>query len=383
MMRRPLWINAGELSGDMQAAALVRELRRLRPELKIMGMGGPHLAAAGQRNLFTVEALSVMGIAEVLTAVPRALRLLMHIKRALRRLRPCAVLLVDAPEFNFRVARAASRMGIPVYYFIPPKVWAWRTGRVDFLRRHVRRLFCILPFEPAFYRGHGLQVDYVGNPLVEMVDWPGLQDMAPTPGRIGFMPGSRRREVEALLPVFGQAAGQLMARHGERISFHCLRAPNMPEAVLRALWPSHVPLHFASPENRYAAMRSCQCIVAASGTATLETGLAGVPTVVTYKVSPFSAFVGRKLIRVPWVSLTNLIMEREVFPELLQEAATGDRIAACVDEWLDSPDSSAPAGDRRASVLADLEELRRRCGPPGSAARAAHALLSVLEEETP
>lgn len=381
MRRQLLWINAGELSGDMQAGALLRELRRLRPELRAVGMGGPHLAAAGQRNLFTVDALSVMGIAEVFTALPRAFRLLAGIKAALRRLRPSAVLLVDAPEFNFRVAAAASALGIPVYYFIPPKVWAWRTGRVAFLKRHVRRLFCILPFEPAFYRAHGIDVDYVGNPLVDMVDWPALQQITPEPGRIGLMPGSRRKEVEALLPAFGQAAERLLARHGN-VSFHCLRAPNMPEATLRALWPAHVPVTFDAPDNRYAAMRSCQCILAASGTATLESGLAGVPTVVTYKVSRFSGWIGRRLIKVPWVSLTNLIMEREVFPELLQEAATGERMADQIDAWLDPPHERNGTGgsgaQRRAGVLDDLAELRRRCGAPGSAARAAEHLLAAL-----
>lgn len=377
MSRNILWINAGELSGDMQAGALLRELRRLRPELRAVGMGGPHLAAAGQRNIFTVDALSVMGIAEVFTALPRALRLLAGIRAALRRLRPSAVLLVDAPEFNFRVAAAASSLGIPVYYFIPPKVWAWRTGRVAFLRRHVRRLFCILPFEPAFYRAHGLDVDYVGNPLVDLVDWPRLQDITPEPGRIGLMPGSRRKEVEALLPAFGQAAERLLARHGGSVSFHCLRAPNMPEATLRALWPAHVPVTFDAPDDRYRTMRSCQCLLAASGTATLESGLAGVPTVVTYKVSRFSGWIGRRLIKVPWVSLTNLIMEREVFPELLQEAATGERMADRIDAWLDHGADGSGAR-RRAAVFDDLAELRRRCGAPGSAGRAAEHLLAAL-----
>lgn len=179
MSRQLLWINAGELSGDMQAGAPCGSCAASGRIWKAVGMGGPHLAAAGQHNLFTVDALSVMGIAEVFTALPRALRLLAGIRAALRRLRPRAVLLVDAPEFNFRVAAAASGLGIPVYYFIPPKVWAWRTGRVAFLRRHVRRLFCILPFEPAFYRAHGLDVEYVGNPLVDMVAWPRLKPSRP------------------------------------------------------------------------------------------------------------------------------------------------------------------------------------------------------------
>ena len=247
---KTIWINAGELSGDMQAAALLTALREREPELAAIGMGGPNLARAGQKNLFRVESLSVMGIMEVLTALPRALHMLSRIKKEMARLRPDAVVLVDAPEFNFRVAKIAHGLGIPVYYFIPPKIWAWRTGRVRFLQRYVKRLFCILPFEPAFYAKHGVQVDYIGNPLVDMVNWPELKKIEPIKGRIGLMPGSRRKEVEALLPEFGKAA-RILLQQGRDVTFHCLRAPNMPEEKLRALWPSDVPVAFDAPEDRY------------------------------------------------------------------------------------------------------------------------------------
>lgn len=365
-----LWINAGELSGDIQAAALLTSLRKAHPALEAVGMGGPNLARAGQRNILSVDALSVMGIAEVFTALPRAFRMLGIIRKELQRLRPDAVVLVDAPEFNFRVARIAFDLGIPVHYFIPPKIWAWRTGRVRFLRRYIRRMFCILPFEPAFYARHGIQVDYVGNPLVDMVNWPELETMKPYPDRIGLMPGSRRKEVERLLPEFGKAA-QTLLRQGRALSFHCLRAPNMPETFLRTLWPRDVPLTFADPDERYVAMRSCICILAASGTAVLETALTGTPTIVTYRVATFSGLVGRLLIQVPWVSLPNLVMERELFPELLQEEASGNKIAACLTSWLDMP-------GRLQAIRQDLDELRRRCGEPGSADRAARLLLNEL-----
>ena len=161
---KTIWINAGELSGDMQAAALLTALREREPELAAIGMGGPNLARAGQKNLFRVESLSVMGIMEVLTALPRALHMLSRIKKEMARLRPDAVVLVDAPEFNFRVAKIAHGLGIPVYYFIPPKIWAWRTGRVRFLQRYVKRLFCILPFEPAFYAHKGPYRADAGEP---------------------------------------------------------------------------------------------------------------------------------------------------------------------------------------------------------------------------
>lgn len=370
---RTIWINAGELSGDMQAAALLTALREQEPDLVAVGMGGPNLVRAGQRTLLRVEELSVMGIAEIFTVIPKALHMLRRIRKELEKLRPEAVILVDAPEFNFRVAKIAYSLGIPVYYFIPPKVWAWRTSRVRFLKKYVRRLFCILPFETAFYAQHDMAVTYAGNPLVDMVDWPSIAGLSPIPGRIGLMPGSRRKEVETLMPVFASTA-RLLLQQGRAVTFHCLRAPNMSEAQLRTLWPADIPIVFEVPENRYSTMRSCLCILAASGTATLETALAGVPTLVAYRVSPLSAQVGRWLIRVPWVSLPNLILEREVFPEFIQEKATGQDIAQNLSLWLDEP-------SRLDAIRVTLEEVRHRCGPPGSASRAAELVLAALAEK--
>ncbi len=370
---KTLWISAGEISGDLQAGALLSALRRTAPEggLRAIGMGGDELARAGQENLFRVEQLSVMGIAEVLGSLPRILRLLAAIRRELARVRPDAVLLVDAPEFNFRVAKAASRLGIPVYYFIPPKVWAWRTGRVAFLRRHVRRIFSILPFEVPFYEKHGLDVDYVGNPLVDLVDYPSIASMQPVPGRIGLMPGSRRKEVESLMPAFAEAAG-ILSRDFPGLEFHCIRARNFSEGELRALWRSRAPLIVEDGEDRYRFMRTCQFIAAASGTATLETGLAGVPTLVAYKVSPLSYWIGRRVIKVPWISLTNLILGREAFPEHIQEDADPAPLAKRMAAWLRHPETLD-------AMRRDTEELRALCGEGGSAARAAQALWRELE----
>lgn len=364
-----LWISAGEFSGDVQGGALLRELKKLAPNLRVAGMGGDNLAAAGQENVFRVEQLSVMGAAEVLGSLPRILGLLKKTRVELAARRPDAVLLIDAPDFNFRVAKMAARLGIPVYYFIPPKIWAWRTGRVKFLRRHVRKVLSILPFEVDFYRNHGMDVAYVGNPLVDLVDRASLEAIRPVPGRIGLMPGSRKKEAETLLPAFAGMADRLRDIPG--LSFHCVRAPHFSEAYLRGLWPSAVPLIMQEPENRYAFMRTCALMVAASGTATLETGLAGTPTVVAYKMNPFSHWLGRRVVRVPWISLTNLILGREAFPEHIQADADPGPLARRVRAWLTEP-------EHLARVARDLDELRAVCGPPGSAARAAEALWRAL-----
>ena len=369
-MSRTIWFSAGELSGDMQAAGLLRALRVLEPGIQAAGMGGPNLAGAGQRNLFRVEDLSVMGITEVFSVLPRALRLLKRIRIELEKLRPAAVVLVDAPEFNFRVARIANELNIPVYYFIPPKVWAWRTGRVNFLREHVQKLFCILPFEPDFYRAHGMDVDYVGNPLIDMVNRPCLESIAPEAGRIGVMPGSRSKEVRLLMPLFGEAAKRLLTLFPE-LTFHCLRAPNMDAGLLRSLWPAEVPLSMEEPDERYMQMRRCSAIMAASGTATLETALVGTPTVIAYKVSPLSYEIGKRLVKIKWIGLPNLILDREVFPECIQKEANPEKIVTILKEWLGIPTALD-------TVRAGLDEVARRCGEGDSAMRTAELLLAAL-----
>lgn len=369
---KTLWINAGELSGDLQGGALLSALREYAPEdaLRVVGMGGDNLARVGQENLLRVEQLSVMGIVEVITSLPRIFGLLRRIRREMERIRPDAVLLIDAPEFNFRVAKIAHRLGIPVYYFIPPKVWAWRTGRVKFLKEHVRRIFSILPFEVDFYREHGMDVTYVGNPLVDLVNYESIRDVPPVQNRIGLMPGSRRKEVESLLPAFSGAAALLAERFPE-LEFHCIRASSFSEEYLRSLWKAPVPLVMHDGRDRYRLMRTFPCIMAASGTATLETGLAGVPTLVAYKVSPLSYQIALHVLKVKWISLTNLIMNRTVFPEHIEKDADPAPLAARMEEWLSRPEILE--GIRR-----DLDELREKCGKPGSAKRAAEALWKEL-----
>ena len=369
---KTLWINAGEISGDLQGGSLLAALREITPEgdLRVVGMGGDNLARAGQENLLRVEELSVMGIVEVLTSLPRIFGLLRRIRREMERIRPDAVLLIDAPDFNFRVAKIASGLGIPVYYFIPPKVWAWRTGRVKFLKRHIRRIFSILPFEVDFYREHGMDVTYVGNPLVDLVNYPDIRDTSPVPHHIGLMPGSRRKEVDSLMPSFAGAARLLIKRFPD-LEFHCIRSSNFSEEYLRSLWNCDIPLVMHDGKDRYRLMRTFQCIMAASGTATLETGLAGVPTLVAYKVSPLSYQIALHVLKVKWISLTNLIMNRTVFPEHIEKDADPEPVARRMETWLSHP-------DQLAAVVRDLDELRERCGAPGSAHRAAEALSLEL-----
>ena len=375
-MNAPIWINTGELSGDMHGAHLMRALQERAPKQPFVGMGGPHLRAMpGFTSLFQVEDLSIMGLTEVLGHLPRVLRLLRTIKAELQAQKPKAIVVIDAPDFHFRVIKSARELGIPVYYYISPKIWAWRQGRARFIQKHVRRMFSILPFEVDFYRRFGMDVDYVGNPLVDMVQYPRLEHIQPTPGKIGLLPGSRRREISSLLPEFGKAAAILL-RQQPHCSFHLVRAPGLEESYLRSFWPQGVPVTITPPEDRYAFMRSCQMLIAASGTVTLEAALTGTPTLVTYKVSPVSFAIGKMVAQVPYVSLSNLILGKELFPELLQKACDGENLAAQALRWL-MPDPALPVAPLD-QVREELAQLRTMMGEPGAAQRAAELILNDL-----
>ncbi len=374
MNARPLWISAGEVSGDMHGALLLQALRRLDPSLSFTGMGGPHLREAGLEARFRTEDLSVMGITEVVGHLPRIFRMLGELKEAFAAVRPRALIVIDAPDFHFRVIKAARELDIPVYYYISPKIWAWRQGRAEFIRSHVRRVISILPFEVEFYRSFGMDIDYVGNPLVDIVNYPSLAGTAPQKGLVGFLPGSRKSEITSLLPEFGGAA-RILRQRLPHLSFACVRAPNIEDSLLRAHWPSDVPVEFVSPDNRWAFMRRCEMLIAASGTVTLESALVGTPTLVTYKVSPVSYAVGKMLVKVPFISLPNLIAGRQIFPELLQRACDAVPLADTALSWL----LPVPGTDPLEAVRRQLDEVRAALGEPGAPDRAAAVVLEDLQ----
>ena len=368
---RKIWINAGEASGDMHGALLVSALKKRAPGLVCLGMGGEAMARAGFVERFNIAELSLVGLTEVFVHLPRVLGLMGRIRRQLRRERPDAVVLIDSPDFNFFVARMARKLGIPVYYYICPQVWAWRTGRVEFLKKFVRRVLCILPFEKPFLAERGLDADYVGHPLMDQMPLGELAAIQAEPLRVGILPGSRRHEIATLLPEFMDAARRIRQRLPEA-RFTLVRAPGVAQERLDEHLEPALGIEVLPPEDRYRAMRRCQVMLAASGTVTLETALMGAPTVVAYKVSPFSYRVGKLVINVPFISLPNLILGEEAFPELIQDEATGEAIAARALAWLTDSDA-----------LADVQERLRRLadivGGPGAPGRAAHIILRDLQ----
>ncbi len=370
-----IWINAGEASGDMHGAGLVLAARRLCPGARFTGMGGEAMRRAGVEVLHDSGLISIVGLPAIFSALPRLLGLLSTLKAELKRLRPQAMVLIDCPEFNFRLAKIAHKLGIPVYYYISPQVWAWRPGRVEFLRRYTRRILCILPFEQDFYRSRGLDVDFVGHPLLDELPLADLDTLPVDPLRVGILPGSRRREVETLLPLFAQAARELLARQ-PGLRFSLFRAPGLDQEFLARFWPSDLPTDLVQPADRYAGMRRLALALAASGTVALETGLIGTPTIIAYRIAAFSYFLAMALVKVEFAGLPNLILNEPVFPELIQKRATPELMAAQAWDWLSDP--AALAG-----VRARLAELRERFGEPGAPGRAAAIILDDIGALTP
>jgi len=242
---------------------------------------------------------------------------------------------------------------------------------VAFIKRYVQRMLCIFPFEVDFYQRHGVEVDYVGNPLADGIDWERMSSIPVDSRCVGLLPGSRRKEIQALLPEFALAARMMLARRPE-LRFILLRAPGITEQAIRKLWPADIPVTLLGPEQRYARIRGCGLVLAASGTATLETALLGVPTIVTYRLSGLTFALAQRLVNVKYVSLPNLILDDIVFPELLQENARGARIAEIALNWLEHPSVTNAIRDR-------LDALRRLLSPRNAPAQAAALILQHLE----
>ena len=372
-----LMVVAGEASGDMHAADLVRALQAKRPELRFFGMGGERLGKAGVELLYGAHEVNVMGLTEVLPKIPRILRVLWGLGRAAKERRPAVAVLVDIPDFNLRLARKLKGLGIPVVYFISPMIWAWRRGRVKTIAKRVNRMLCILPFEEAFYREAGVKAVYVGSPVVEQVPAPndaekfrttlGLSLERPT---LALLPGSRLSEVTRLLPDMVRTA-ELMKVERPGLQVVVPVAPTVPrEMILEAFASSSVrPILIAgrAPE----VVGASDAALVASGTAVLEAGLMERPLVVVYRVSLITYWMGRLLLKVAHIALVNLLANRRLVPELLQKEFSAARAVEELQRmW---------SGRDRAEVVAGLHEVRRSLGPGGASSRAADEVLEVLD----
>lgn len=367
---------AGEASGDFHGATLARALRGLAPRCRLVGMGGARMAGEGVEVLTDVTAAAAAGGTEALGRVPLLFRAFRRLRAVVERSpRPAAVVLIDFPEFNLRLARVATRAGVPVVYFIPPQLWAWRGRRIQTIRRFVSLVLAVFPFEPPLYRHAGVPVEFVGHPVLDALESVpdraearralGIDTEAPL---VGLLPGSRREEVERLLPAMREATTRVaLARPDTR--FVLGLAPTVdPGAVQRHL--GGAPAVAVVAHRTHTVMRAADLLLVSSGTATLEAALLGTPMIVAYRLSRPSETMVRLLVRVPWISLANLTLGRCVVPELYQDAVTGERLARETLRLLG--DATALEAQREA-----FRELGGRLGAPGVGARAARLVLEA------
>ena len=375
---RHVLIVAGEASGDLHGANLVRAMKRQDPTITVSGIGGTQMEQAGVKILISASEMAVVGMTEVFLRLRVIFRARQKLKNLLKNDPPPALLiLIDYPDFNIHLASLAKRWNVPVLYYISPQVWAWRRGRVNKLAKRVDRMAVILPFEEDFYRDRGVDVTYVGHPLLdaipdnlkkeEVIGEMGLQNGSPV---LGLLPGSRQEEIKNVLPSMIKACEILSSRYPNLECVLPIASTVSVEWVQSFLAESCVKIHISNLDI-YRTLRACDLALVASGTATLETAIMGIPMIVVYRVSPISYWIGKKLIKIPYVSLANFVAGKPIVPELIQKELSPDRLA---DEAL----KILEGRQRRGDMIRNLEAVRNRLGERGASERAARITFEMM-----
>ena len=370
----------GEASGDLHGANLVRAARELDPELHFFGIGGSRMAEAGCELLIRGEEIAVMGLVEVIGHFPAIYQAFSRLKAILRGPeRPVALVLIDFPEFNLRLAKVAKRAGVPVLYYVSPQVWAWRRGRVKEIAAVVDRLAAIFPFEPELYRGLDVQVEYVGHPLLDefRIDTPRQAYLArlgidPSRRVVGIFPGSRRNELHYNFEVMLAAAERIRERHPE-VVFLLPVAPSFNRSDLEARLAGHTLSLTLVDGSIYATANACDAILAVSGTVTLQVALVGTPLAIVYRMAPLTYAIGRRLVKVPYIGLANIVAGAGVAREFIQDQATAENLAAEIVRILAEPDYAR-------QLRQGLQKVRERLGEPGCSGRVAAMLAAMVQE---
>jgi lipid-A-disaccharide synthase len=373
-------IVAGERSGDIYGAGLARALQARLPGLQIFGCGGEAMAQAGVDTVVDAHQITMMGLTEVVMGIPRVYRAFRRLLQEVDRRQAQLAILIDFPDFNLRLARQLKKRQIPVVYFVSPQVWAWRKGRVQKLKERIAKMIVIFDFEEEIYKRAGVPVEYVGHPLVDMVQphltrqeffaKVGLDASIPT---IALLPGSRQKEVTANLPAMLDAATRLTLHR--KLQFILAVAPTIDlrwlETALLEGYVGRATIRTAV-HSTYDALQHSEVAVVASGTATLEAALRERPMVVVYRLSALTYRVGKLLVKVPYYSMVNILAKKELVPELIQHDFTAAKVAARVEYLLDHPEA-------RAEMIRGFQDLRPRLGQRGAIERAADAIIGVLQ----
>ncbi len=372
-----LMISAGEASGDIHAAAALEALREEGIHFTCFGMGGSALEAQGMQLEVDNRDLSVIGFVDVLRNYPKFKHRLELLRTRMRNDKPALLLTIDYPDFNLKLAETARELGIPVLHYVSPQVWAWRSGRITRIGQLVSHMAVLFPFEVSYYKKNNIPVTYVGHPLLDEIE----DSISPEQARqqlginldnryIGLMPGSRPSELSRILPTLLQAAAQLLQSNPE-LQFLMPLAPSLDEDAL-LLYPELKTLPvMVVKSNSHVVAKACDCIAVASGTATLELALLDVPMVVVYKLNPINYAIMRRLIKIPYISLVNIVAGREVCSELVQSAATPIAIQEELQKLLDDQ-------NYRQVQRSGLKEVRDQMGEPGASGRVAKIIQQLL-----
>lgn len=368
-------LSCGEASGDLYAGALVDALRARDPQLDVFGLGGDRFEAAGGRLLGDFHALSVTGLVEALRVLPDSWAMLRRLLAAARQERPDVLVVIDYPDFNFRLMASVRRLGVPIVYYVSPQLWAWRAGRIQTMKALCDRVLPIFPFEEPLYREQGMDVRFVGHPLVDLIPTHGSRDdiarrldLDPSRPIVALLPGSRRNELQRLVPVLAAAVPRI-ASAVVGTQFVVARAPHLPDSFF-------LPFHGVGASLRVVEGRTDEvlaasdAVVTASGTATVQAALHGTPMVVVYRLAPLTYKLGKPLVRVPMYSMVNLVAGERVVEELIQDACTPEKVARETVRLLTDNERVAEMKERLAIV-------RARLGGSGASGRAAEAILEV------
>ncbi|CAI3922941.1 lipid-A-disaccharide synthase [Commensalibacter communis] len=356
-----IWLLAGETSGDELGAKLIKALRHFNPNLKFCGVGGPRMQEQGLELLFPMQDLAVMGLVEVLPKIRMLSNRLTQAVEHIQTIRPDVVVTIDSPGFSLRLLKRIADLSIPRVHYVAPQVWAWHESRVKKFPGLWEKLLCLLPFEKEFFSKHGLQSIFVGHPILETEVHHGnaeqfrkdheISDKAPI---VLFMPGSRRSELPKLMPVFKQTLS-LLKRQLPEVTAVIPTSPLAKENVLQMVndWPVK-PMIIHDPQDKYNAYAAASAALTKSGTTTLELALAKVPMAVTYRVNPVTAMIARRMIKVPYVCMLNLLANKEIVPELLQEDCHPEKLSAMLIGLLTDPQKAKAQQDAFTEIMHQL-----------------------------
>lgn len=369
-----IFISVGEESADLHASRLCEELKSQCPSLELFGFGGKRMRDAGVEILYPLPELAIIGFVEVIKHIPSIWKIESLAKKSWDERKPDVIIFVDYPGLHFRLAKEAKARGIPILYYIAPQVWAWKERRIDTMRKWLQHLYVIFPFEEPYFNKHGIPVSFVGHPLIERippayVSTRNTIDTLKSP-LIGLMPGSRLNEIQKLLPVMIKAS-QILKNRIPEARFALLAADALTDDLLqRFALPAWIEI---IRDTNYQFRRNFSYAWCASGTATVENALLAIPMTVVYKINPINMFLGRRLVRIPYIGMVNLIAQKGICPELIQEQCQPEMLARSAEEILTSP-------TRYEEMIHDLKKVREKIGEASASKTTASKILEFLRD---